>query len=247
MVRDILALILQAGNEGRVEDGLRVRGELSVHLRMLGQLCGREGWSTRGSSLGDMGVDGVTMSRHCRRGVVGNWMYVDHGISGDHVVLLWGDVFRGSSFEVLGFLVHFEVVCRVIRRWGLECGWEGLGPTRLGEARRGWRRSRCFGGVGDGWCRVGDGKMSGRRGCRFGEWLVGDDVHRCVCVWACQLRSGARAQVGRSSSGTRAAGCRGWLIIYVIVDPVWRVRWERVTAEGGFVNVNALMRGVGRF
>ena len=48
LIRDVLALILPAGNEGRVEDGsgLRVRGELSVHLRMLGQLCGREGWST---------------------------------------------------------------------------------------------------------------------------------------------------------------------------------------------------------
>ena len=29
--------------------------------------------------------------------------------------------------EVLGFLVHFEVVCRVIRRRRLECGWERSG------------------------------------------------------------------------------------------------------------------------
>ena len=63
-----------------------------------------------------MGVDGVTMSRRCRRGVVGNGVKVDHGVSGDHVELLWGDVFRGSSFEVLGFLVPFEVMRRVFGR-----------------------------------------------------------------------------------------------------------------------------------
>ena len=85
----------------------------------------------------NVGVDGVTMSCRCRRGVVGNGVKVDHGVPGDHVVLLWGDIFLGSSFEVLGFLVHFEVVCRVIRRRGLKCGWEWLGPTRLGGARRG--------------------------------------------------------------------------------------------------------------
>ena len=75
----------------------------------------------------DVGVDRVTMSGRCRRGVVGNGVEVDHGVSGDHVELLRGDVFRGSSFEVLGFLVHLEVVCRVIGWWGLECGWERVG------------------------------------------------------------------------------------------------------------------------
>ena len=131
MVRNVLALVLPASDEGRVEDGsgLRVSGELSVHLRMLGQLCGRVGWSTRGSSLGDMGVDGVTMSRCCRRGVVGNVVEVNHGISGNHVGQLWCNVIRDSSLQVLGFLVHFEVVCRVIGRWRLECGWDGVGHT----------------------------------------------------------------------------------------------------------------------
>ena len=61
-------------------------------------------------------------------------MEVDHGISGDHIVLLWGDVFRGSSFGVLGFLVSFEVVCRIVRWRGLKGGWEWFGPTRLGGA-----------------------------------------------------------------------------------------------------------------
>ena len=84
--------------------------------------------------MGDVGVDGVTMSCRCRRGVVGNGVKADHGISGDHVVLLWGDVFRGSSFEVLGFPVPFEIMCRVVRRRGLECGWEGLWHASWGGA-----------------------------------------------------------------------------------------------------------------
>ena len=70
-----------------------------------------------------MRVDGVTMPRRGRCGVVGDCVEVDHGIPSDHVKLLWGDVFRGSSFEVLGFLVHFEVVCWVMGWWGLERGW----------------------------------------------------------------------------------------------------------------------------
>ena len=79
-----------------------------------------------------MGVDGVTMSRRCRRGVVGNGMKVDHGVPGDHVKVLWGDVLRGSSFEVLGFLVPFEVVYRVVGRRRLEGGWEWFWSSRLG-------------------------------------------------------------------------------------------------------------------
>ena len=79
-----------------------------------------------------MGVDGVTMSRRCRRGVVGDGVEVDHGVPGDHVMLLWGDVLRGSSFEVLRFLVPFEIMSRVVGRWWLESGWEGVGFPRLG-------------------------------------------------------------------------------------------------------------------
>ena len=55
----------------------------------------------------DVGVDGVTMSCRGRRGVIGKGVEVDHGVSGDHIELLGGDVFRGSLFEVLGFLVPF--------------------------------------------------------------------------------------------------------------------------------------------
>ena len=79
-----------------------------------------------------MGVDVVTMSRRCRRGVVGDGVEVDHGVPGDHVMLLRGDVLRGSSFEVLRFLVPFEIVSRVVGRWGLESGWEGVGFPRFG-------------------------------------------------------------------------------------------------------------------
>ena len=61
-----------------------------------------------------MGIDGVMMSYRRRRGIIGDGVKVHHGVSGDHVELLWGDVFRGSSLEVLGFLVHLEVVCWVI-------------------------------------------------------------------------------------------------------------------------------------
>ena len=75
----------------------------------------------------DMGIDGVTMPRRGRCGVVGDGVEVDHIISSDHFELLRGDIFRGSSLEVLGFLVHLEVVCRVIVWWGLECGWESVG------------------------------------------------------------------------------------------------------------------------
>ena len=79
----------------------------------------------------DVGVDGVTMSGSCRCGVVGDGMKVDHGVSGDHIELLGGNVFRGSSFEVLGFLVPCEVVRRVVGRWGLEGGWEWFWSSRL--------------------------------------------------------------------------------------------------------------------
>ena len=64
--------------------------------------------------MGNVGIDGVMMSCRRRRGIVGDGVKVDHGVSGDHVKLLWGDVFRGSSLEVLGFLVHLEVVRCVI-------------------------------------------------------------------------------------------------------------------------------------
>ena len=55
----------------------------------------------------DVGVDRVTMSGRCRRGVIGDGVKVDHGVSGDHIELLRGDVFRESFFEVLGFLIPF--------------------------------------------------------------------------------------------------------------------------------------------
>ena len=117
VICDVFALVFPTCDEGRVKEGsgLGVRVEHTVRLRMLRQLGRRENMSARGSSLGDMGVDGMTMSRRCRRGIVGNGANVDHGVSGDHVELLWGDVFRESYLEVLGFLVHLEVVCRVIR------------------------------------------------------------------------------------------------------------------------------------
>ena len=96
------------------------------------QLFCREDLSTRGSSLWDVGVDGVTMSCRCRRGVIGDGVKVDHGVSGDHIELLRGDVFRGSFFEVLGFLVPFEVMRRVVGRLGLESGWEWFWSSWLG-------------------------------------------------------------------------------------------------------------------
>ena len=71
----------------------------------------------------DVGINGVTMPRRGRCGVVGDGVEVYHGISSDHVELLRGYTFRGSSLEVLGFLVHLEVVYWVIGWWGLECGW----------------------------------------------------------------------------------------------------------------------------
>ena len=37
------------------------------------------------------------------------------------------------------------------------------------------------------------------------------------------------------------------MVISVLVDPVWRERWEWVTAEWGFVDVDAARRGVHRF
>ena len=46
VVRDVLALVFPTGNEGRVEDGSRLRGgsEFSVHLGVLGELgCGNMG------------------------------------------------------------------------------------------------------------------------------------------------------------------------------------------------------------
>ena len=101
--------------------------ELSVHLGVLGELGFEKYVSTGGSTLWDMGVDGVTMPRRCRRGVVGYGVEVDHGILSNHVGQFWCDVFRGSSLNVLGFMIHFKFVCRVVRRRGLECGWEGVG------------------------------------------------------------------------------------------------------------------------
>ena len=109
VIRDVFVLIFATSDERRVEEwsGCRIRGEHAVHLRMLSQLCMREGRAARRSLLRYVGVDWVAVSCRCWCGVIGNGVEVDHSISGDHVVLLWGDVYRGSSFEVLGFLVPF--------------------------------------------------------------------------------------------------------------------------------------------
>ena len=87
----------------------------------------REYGSAGSSALWDMGVDGVTVPRRCRCGVVGDVVEVYHGVPSNHVRQLRCNVFCGSSLEVLGFLVQFEVVCRVIGRWEFECGWERVG------------------------------------------------------------------------------------------------------------------------
>ena len=131
VVRDVLALVFPAGDEGWVEDrsGLRGGRKLSVHLGVLGELGLRKHGSAGGSSLWDMGVYGVTVPRRCRRGDVSDGVEVDPGIPSNHVGQLRCDVFRGSSLKVLGLLVHFKVVCRVVRRCGLECGWEWVGQA----------------------------------------------------------------------------------------------------------------------
>ena len=126
VIRDVFTLVFPASDEGWVEEwsGLRIRREFSVHLGMLRELGVREcGYAGR-SALWDMRVNGMTMPRRGRCGVVGNGVEVNHGISGNHVGQLRCHVFWGNSLQVLGFLVHFEVVCWVVRRWRLECGWE---------------------------------------------------------------------------------------------------------------------------
>ena len=69
------------------------------------------------------GVDGVPVARCRRGGIVGEVVGVDHGIPSDYILQLRCDVFWGSSLDVLGFLIPFEVVCCVIGWWWLECGW----------------------------------------------------------------------------------------------------------------------------
>ena len=113
VVRNVLALVLPTGNEGWVEDGSgsRIRGEFSVHLGVLGELGLKECGSARSSALWYVGVDRVAVPRCCRCGVVGDGVEVDNGVSGDHVRQLRRDIFWGSSFEVLGFMVHLEIMC----------------------------------------------------------------------------------------------------------------------------------------
>ena len=101
---------------------------------MLGELGLRKYGPAGSSALWNMGVDGVTMPRRCRCGIVGDGVEVYHGLPSNHVRQLRCDIFWGGSFEVLSFLVHFEVVCRVIRRWMLECGWELVGHAGSREA-----------------------------------------------------------------------------------------------------------------
>ena len=66
-----------------------------------------------------LGVDGRGCRRVpvtcCRRGgIVCEVVEVDHGIPFDNVGQLRCDIFWGSSFEVLGFLVQLEIVCSVL-------------------------------------------------------------------------------------------------------------------------------------
>ena len=163
VVLDVLTLVCSTGNEGLVEDGsgLRAGREFSVHLGVLGKLELRECGSAGSSTLWDMGVDGVTVPSCCQCGVVGDGVEVYHGVQRNHVRQLRCDIFWGGSFEVLSLLV----VCRVIRRWVLECGWESVEHTRSCRARRGWRRCRCLGGIGGGRCRVDDEMLCGGCGC----------------------------------------------------------------------------------
>ena len=54
------------------------------------------------------------------------------------------------------------------------------------------------------------------------------------------MRSGTRAQIGRSSSGTGATSSLGWLdVVLVLIDPVWRVRREWVVVVSGFLDTDA--------
>ena len=170
-----------------------------------------------------MGIDGVVVSRCYRRGIVGNGVEINHGVPGDHVKLLWGDVFRGSSLEVLGFLIMFEVVSLVIRT-GVGMWFGGfracevlLDPSVL---------VLCLGVVGGSRCRIGDELLRGGCGCRFGWGILGDGVHWCgLGVWVCELWSSAGAQVMGASSGAGAASSRCWLDVgVVLVDPVLLVR-----------------------
>ena len=102
VIWDVFAVVFPTCDEGLVEkgSGRRVRGEHAVHLRMLSQLCRWECRTARVSSLGNMGVDGVTMSCRCRRGVVGNGVSVDGGgWVGRVVVWVTGPGLRGTRSE----------------------------------------------------------------------------------------------------------------------------------------------------
>ena len=61
-----------------------------------------------------MGIYGMPVSCCYRSGVVGDWVEVDDGGLGNHIVEFWCDVFRGGSPGVHGFLVEFEIVRLVI-------------------------------------------------------------------------------------------------------------------------------------
>ena len=125
VIRDVLTLVLTTSHKRRVEEvsGLRVRWEFQVHLGVLRKLGLWEGGSTQRSALWHMGINLVSVTRCCRSSDVVEWMDVDNGIPGDHVVELWCNIFRGSSLDVLGFLVELEIMCWVVGRWWLECGW----------------------------------------------------------------------------------------------------------------------------
>ena len=125
VIRDVLTMILTTSHKRRVEEGsgLRVRWEFQVHLGVLRKLGLLEGGSTQRSALWHMGINLVSVTRCCRSSVVGEGTEVDDGIPGDHVGELRCSIFRGSSLEVLGFLVELEIMCWVVGWLWLECVW----------------------------------------------------------------------------------------------------------------------------
>ena len=86
---------------------------------MLVELGLKECGSAVSSALWCIGVDGVTVPRCRRCGVVGDRMKIDNGVPGNHVGELRCDVLGGCSLDVPGFLIKLEIVYRVIGGWWL--------------------------------------------------------------------------------------------------------------------------------
>ena len=72
---------------------------------------------------------------------------IDNGVPGDHIGELRCDILRGSSLEVISFLVVLEVMRWAVGGWLLECGWEGFGhamccgPVEVGGGVLVWEGS----------------------------------------------------------------------------------------------------------